>query len=137
MRVALTPPALDRDRFTAVESVTDTSDGDLVKFEGIDDLTAAEKIAGCYVLASVDDFELDPLTQAYDDLIDRAVEDERFGALGKIVEVMTTPANDVWVVDGGRYGEVLIPVIEQVVLDLPDEGTIRVHVMDGLINSED
>lgn len=137
MRVALTPPALDRDRFCVVESVTDTGDGDLVKFEGIDDLTAAEKISGCLVLASADDFELDPLTQAYDDLIDRAVEDERFGALGRIVEVMTTPANDVWVIDGGRYGEVLVPVIEQVVLDLPDTGTIRVRIMDGLIKSEE
>lgn len=137
MRVALTPPALDRDRFCTVESVTDTGEGDLVKFEGVDDLTAAEKIAGCYVLANAEDFELDPLMQAYDDLIDRAVEDERFGALGTIVEVMETPANDVWVVDGGRYGEVLIPVIEQVVLDLPDEGTIRVHIMDGLIDSEE
>ena len=49
---------------------------------------------------------------------------------------MSTPANDVWVVEGDRYGEVLIPVIEQVVLDLPDQGTISVHVMDGLIDMD-
>ena len=137
MRVALTPPALDRDRFTTVESVTNTGDGDLVKFRSIDDLTAAEGIAGCYVLASTDEFELDDLTCAYDDLIDRAVIDERYGELGCIVEVMETPANDVWVVDGGRYGEVLIPVIEQVVFDLPSAGAIRVRVMDGLIDIDD
>ena len=102
MRVALTPPALKRDRFCTVVSVTDTGDGDLVSFEGIDDLTAAEG----------------------------------FGLLGTIVEIMSTPANDVWVVEGDRYGEVLIPVIEQVVLDLPDTGTISVHVMDGLIDMD-
>ena len=62
--------------------------------------------------------------------------DERFGSLGTIVEIMSTPANDVWVVEGDRYGEVLIPVIEQVVLDLPDTGTISVHVMDGLIDMD-
>ena len=113
MRVALTPPALKRDRFCTVVSVTDTGDGDLVSFEGIDDLTAADT-----------------------DLMGREVVDERFGSLGTIVEIMSTPANDVWVVEGDRYGEVLIPVIEQVVLDLPDQGTISVHVMDGLIDMD-
>ena len=128
MRVALTPPALKRDRFCTVVSVTDTGDGDLVSFEGIDDLTAAEGIAGCYVLDSLD--------AAYADLMGREVVDERFGSLGTIVEIMSTPANDVWVVEGDRYGEVLIPVIEQVVLDLPDTGAISVHVMDGLIDMD-
>ena len=128
MRVALTPPALKRDRFCTVVSVTDTGDGDLVSFEGIDDLTAAEGITGCYVLANRD--------EAYTDLMGREVIDERFGSLGTIVEIMSTPANDVWVVEGDRYGEVLIPVIEQVVLDLPDTGTISVHVMDGLIDMD-
>ena len=147
MRVALTPPALKRDRFCTVVSVTDTGDGDLVSFEGIDDLTAAEGITGCYVLANRDDFELDSLDAAYTDLMGREVADERFGSrpdllvvdggmLGTIVEIMSTPANDVWVVEGDRYGEVLIPVIEQVVLDLPDTGTISVHVMDGLIDMD-
>ena len=109
MHVALTPPALKRDRFCTVVSVTDTGDGDLVSFEGIDDLTAAEGITGCYVLASRDDFELDSLDAAYTDLMGREVVDERFGSLGTIVEIMSTPANDVWVVEGDRYGEVLIP----------------------------
>lgn len=100
MRVALTPPALKRDRFCTVVSVTDTGDGDLVSFEGIDDLTAAEGITGCYVLANRDDFELDSLDAAYTDLMGREVVDERFGSLGTIVEIMSTPANDVWVVEG-------------------------------------
>ena len=126
MRVALTPPALKRDRFCTVVSVTDTGD----------DLTAAEGITGCYVLANRDDFELDSLDAAYTDLMGREVVDERFGLLGTIVEIMSTPANDVWVVEGNRYGEVLIPVIEQVVLDLPDQGTISVRVMDGLIDMD-
>ena len=112
MRVALTPPALKRDRFCTVTSVIDTGDGDLVSFEGIDDLTAAEGITGCYVLANRDDFELDSLDAAYTDLMGREVVDERFGSLGTI------------------------PVIEQVVLDLPDVGIISVHVMDGLIDMD-
>ncbi len=64
-----------------------------------------------------DDFELDSLDAAYTDLMGREVVEERFGSLGMVAEIMSTPANDVWVVEGDRYGEVLIPVIEQVVLD--------------------
>ena len=88
------------------------------------------------MLANRDDFELDSLDAAYTDLMGREVVDERFGLLGTIVEIMSPPPNDVWVVEGDRYGEVLIPVIEQVVLDLPDTGTISVHVMDGLIDMD-
>ena len=48
---------------------------------------------------------------------------------------METPANDVWVVDGGPFGEVLLPVIEQVVREVPEEGPIAVRVLPGLIDA--
>ena len=51
------------------------------------------------MLANRDDFELDSLDAAYTDLMGREVVDERFGLLGTIVEIMSTPANDVWVVE--------------------------------------
>lgn len=132
MTVALTPPSLSRDRFCTVERVNDQAS--LVAFSGIDNLDRAESIAGCYVLAREDELELGVLELPFDDLIGREVHDERYGALGKIVEVLETPANNVWVIEGDSYGEVLIPAIEQVVLDLPDEGGIRVRIMDGLID---
>ena len=60
--------------------------------------------------------------------------DRHRGSLGRIVEVMETPANDVWVIDGGPYGEVLIPVVPHVVSAIPQDGPILVQIMDGLIN---
>ena len=48
-----------------------------------------------------------------------------------IEEILSGPANDVWVVRGER-GELLLPVIEQVVSDVPDEGAIEVRVPAGL-----
>lgn len=133
MTVALTPPALNRDRFCTIERADGMSG--LAKFSGIDTLDDAEGISGCYVLAREADLDLSPLDVAYVDLVDRAVVDERYGALGTIVEVMETPANDVWVIDG-PYGEVLVPVIDSVVRELPDTGDITVRVMDGLIDAE-
>ena len=58
MTVALTPPALNRDRFCRVIS-TDEASG-LTAFSGIDSLDAAEGIAGCYVLARADEVEHPP-----------------------------------------------------------------------------
>lgn len=135
MRVALTPPALDRDRFVRVLEVSGDDRSPLVSFSCSRSLHDAESLAGCYVLAPVDELDLEPLDVAFNDLLGRTVLDERFGELGRIVEIMETPANDVWVVDGASYGEVLLPVIEDVVSFIPDQGPIPVRIMDGLIES--
>ena len=134
LAVALTPPALDRDRFCTVVAVADDPSGAArVRFSGIDGLGAAEAVSGCFVLASASDIELAPLVAADDDLLGREVVDARHGFLGRIVEVMETPAHDVWVVDGGAYGEVLVPVVEAALDAIPDEGPIPTHVMEGLV----
>lgn len=131
MRVALTPPSLSRDRFCRVRTV---GEGGCVSFSGIDDIGSAEDIVGCYVLASTSDIELGPLDAPFDHLMGREVIDARAGVIGQIVEVMETPANDVWVVQGGSFGEVLVPVVEQVVASIPQEGAIPVDLPDGLVD---
>lgn len=133
LRVALTPPQLKGDRFRTVKSVNPVGEDALVSFEGIDSIGAAEKMSGCFVLAALDDIDLGPLDVAFDDLVGRHVYDERYGDVGYISEILETPANDVWVVEGD-YGEVLLPVIDQVVSSIPHDGPIAVHVLDGLID---
>lgn len=134
MQVHLTPPALKRERTSTVESLSVTPEGARVRFSCAHNLDDAEGLTGCYVLASCDDFELGRLDSAVGDLLGRSVVDERFGDLGSIVEVMETPANDVWVLDGSSHGEVLMPVIDEVIVELPEEGAITVHIMDGLLD---
>lgn len=130
--VALTPPSLGRDRFCTVSSVAEGGSGWRVRFGGIDDLDAAEGIQGCYVLAHAEDVELGDLEAAWDDLMGRGVLDARYGDLGVVTGVIETPANDVLQVEG-RYGEVLVPIIEQALDTIPDAGPISTHLMDGLI----
>ena len=135
MRVALTPPALKRERFSTVESVRGVTDESaIVQFSCSHSLSESETLVGCYLLASSDDIEVGPLTAAVDELIGREVADERYGLLGTVREVMETPANDVWVVDGTSRGEVLIPVIPDVLDAIPQSGPIPVHIMDGLLD---
>ena len=130
----MTPPALNRDRFVTVDAVSDDGDTARVLFSCSSSIDDAEALQGCFILAHDEDIELDELTAAYEDLIDREVIDRHRGLLGRIVEVMETPANDVWVIDGGAYGEVLIPVVPHVVSAIPQDGPILVQIMDGLIN---
>lgn len=132
MTVALTPPSLTRDRFCTVTSVNEVASR--ATFSGISSIDGAQTIVGCHVLACADDVVLDALEVPFSELIGREVHDERYGDLGTIEEVMETPANNVWVVSGSSYGEVLIPVIADVVHLLPDSGTIEVRIMDGLID---
>ena len=46
------------------------------------------------------------------------------------------PANDVWVIDG-PFGEVLVPVVDEVVVEVPDAGPIIVSVPSGLVDGDD
>lgn len=132
MSVALTPPALDRDRFCTVAEVREGTRDWLVSFSGIDSIDAAEGVTGCMVLAHADDLELDQFDASWDSLVGRSVIDARFGRLGEVTGVLETPANDVLEV-AGRFGEVLIPIIEQALDELPETGDIHTHIMDGLI----
>ncbi len=53
--------------------------------------------------------------------------------LGTVAEILQTGANDVYVVRG-ESGEILLPAIESVVRKVAlDEGTLTVHLIDGLL----
>lgn len=55
--------------------------------------------------------------------------------LGRVADVMfTNGANDVYVIRGERYGEVLIPAIRQVVKEIDlEKGEMLIELMDGLL----
>lgn len=69
-------------------------------------------------------------------LIGMHVETDAGDVLGEIVDVFTAPgANDVYVVHGPR-GEILIPAIEEVVIDLDVEaGRVVIHPLPGLLDT--
>ena len=72
----------------------------------------------------------------HDELIGVQVEDERGKPLGILTEIMQTGANDVYVVTDAGGGELLLPAIREVILevDLPRK-TMRVHLLPGLIEA--
>ncbi|MDZ4181056.1 MAG: hypothetical protein U1E29_17785, partial [Coriobacteriia bacterium] len=66
------------------------------------------------------------------------VKDRDRGLIGTVEEVIVTGANDVWIVEGGPFGQVLIPVIDDVVREIDAEAEcIDVTLLDGLIEEEE
>ena len=133
--VCLIPPQFEYDRFQTIESIREVNTEYLIKFSGIDDLNLSKLACPGYVLLKADDIQ-EELKAAPQSLLGRELVDERYGSLGVIDDIIFTPANDVWLVESERYGELLIPVIDSVVSEISDEGAITVELLDGIIPFE-
>ena len=141
--VWLTPPPLEN-RCLRVQSVRETADRLLLRFEGISDRGSARELQGRELLVERSDVPSDLLTQ-YDELQSVYIDEDSFGLgfevysdnygyLGKVKEVIVTGANLVWSVESDQYGEVLLPVIDDCILEVDeDAGSAQVTVMKGLI----
>ncbi len=112
--------------------------GPLLQLSGVGDADTADSLRGTTLLARADSLPRDlPPDEAEPDPIGLRVLDEERGDLGCVCDVIVTGANDVWVIDGGAYGQVLIPVIDAVIGDIEWEaGTVNVRLLPGLIEDE-
>lgn len=136
MRVAVVPPPLTRSRWRRVESLRSSGGpGEVVRLSGSSGIADAQELVGSSLLADVSDLPADLALHDADALLGRSVTDARHGELGTIAEVMVGPANDVWVIRG-RLGELLVPVVDEVVSEVPARGPIEVRVPEGTIATE-
>ena len=134
LRVAVVPPQLKGSRWhTVIGADEDGRAGQLVLLSGATEIGDAEKLVGRYLLARRSDLPDDLELRDAARLVGRQVTDERNGLLGTIEEVMVGPANDVWVIEFEGAGEVLLPVIGQVVSEVPEDGAIAVDAT-GFVN---
>ncbi len=135
LRVWFVPPRADV-RDSVIEHVRRGPKGPLVKFSGVEGIDAAHRLNGATVLAEAADLPAG-WDEAEDDPVGLVVTDAARGVLGEVVDVIITGANDVWVVEGGPYGQVLLPVIDQVIRSVDwDAGTADVVLLPGLIEDE-
>jgi 16S rRNA processing protein RimM len=121
-----------------IVSVRPGPKGPLVKISGVDTVDQAFALCGAEMLAKREDIPEEWFEDAeYEfDADGMTVRDEEHGVLGEVIETIVTGANDVWVVEGS-FGQILLPVIDDVVLEIDDEaGEILVHVLDGLMPGE-
>lgn len=58
-------------------------------------------------------------------------------SLGQLVQILENPANDIYIVQPERGKEILLPAIEDVILDIDLEAKVmRVHLLPGLLPDE-
>ena len=109
-----------------------------IRFEGYADRTAAEQLRGA--LIEIDEADLPDLDEgAYyvHDLVGLEVVTTGGEALGALVEVLHTGANDVYIVRREGRRDVLVPAIPDVVVEVDlRAGRMRIDPLPGLIDAE-
>jgi 16S rRNA processing protein RimM len=107
----------------------------ILKFKGIDNINDIEKYKGKDLLVTRDNavkLEEDEYF-IYDILGSKVISDDG-NELGELAEVLTTTANDVYVVKTKEGKEILIPSIRECILDVNVENKeIKVHLLPGLL----
>ncbi|MER3460786.1 MAG: 16S rRNA processing protein RimM, partial [candidate division GAL15 bacterium] len=116
-----------------VASVRRAQEAFLVKLEGVEDRTAAERLRGAAVCVPRSGrVPLPEGTYYVDDLLGSEVVTEEGRALGRLEEVLRGQAHDVYVVPDGRR-EVLLPAVREVVGEVSVDGRrITVRLPPGL-----
>ena len=148
--VKVFPTTDDKERFLDLEDVLLDTESELlelkveyckffkkfvfVKFEGLDDINEVEKYKRCPLLVTRENaVELEEDEYFVADLLGLTIVDDSGVTVGKLENVISTGANDVYEVlteDGGR---ILLPAIKECILDVDmNEGIILVHLLKGL-----
>ncbi|MBR1758554.1 MAG: ribosome maturation factor RimM [Lachnospiraceae bacterium] len=106
----------------------------ILKFKEFDDINLIEPYKGCDLLITRD--QAVPLAENevfIFDILGAKVVDESGNELGELSEILTTGANDVYVVKRKGKKELLLPSIPSCILDVnTDEKVVTVHVLPGL-----
>jgi 16S rRNA processing protein RimM len=109
-----------------------------LKLEGVDSREQAEALIASGVFLSKKDLPpLEPDTYYWSDIIGMEVTTVSGEYLGRVVQIIPTGANDVYVIETPSdhpAGEILIPAIASVVIDIDvAERRIRVELPEGLV----
>lgn len=107
----------------------------ILKFRGIDNINDIERYKGRPLLVCREDaVPLDENEYYIADLIGMDVVTEDGSFFGRLSDVMETGANDVYIIQTEKQGEVLIPAIRECILDVdPEKRQMKIHLMKGLI----
>ncbi|HDD62235.1 MAG TPA: 16S rRNA processing protein RimM [Chloroflexi bacterium] len=108
----------------------------LVSLKELPDRTAVEIFRNVMVYMKSEDMpELPEGDYFIHQLVGMEVITDQGEKLGTLKEILITGANDVYLVESPEGKELLIPAIEDVVLDInQDSGQILVHIISGLLD---
>ena len=105
----------------------------ILKFHGVTDVPSALAMRNAILYLDRDDVKLPEGSFFLADIMGLEVREEDTGkVLGRVDDILTLPANNVYVVRGGER-EIMIPAVPQFVrqVDL-ENGFLLVHLIEGL-----
>lgn len=105
----------------AVERVRVTKSAVIAKVEAEDDSQIASARGALVMVPLSERFPLPENEYYVDDLVGLTVKDKEGSVVGRLCEIWTTPANDIYRVLGEDGRETLLPAIEDVVLKVDIE----------------
>ncbi len=110
----------------------------ILRLKGIETIEKVEPLIGKEILIKKEVLpELGEKEYYWVDILGMKVETEEGKRIGKVKEIFTTGANDVYIVEGKR-GEILLPAIEEVIQNIDlKRGVMKVVRMEGLWEDED
>ena len=119
----------------AIEKVRYVKQNVVLKLSGIDDRTAAEEAKGKEVYVSAESLPELPEGEYYiRDIIGFSVAEDAGGVIGSLSDVIQRSAQDLYEVELSGGGKILIPAVEEFVLDIdPGKKQITVKLIDGFI----
>ncbi|MBT2642639.1 ribosome maturation factor RimM [Bacillus sp. ISL-41] len=108
----------------------------LLTFEGFDNVNQVERMRGG--ILKVPETQRGSLEEGefyFQDILGCTMFTTEGEELGKVIEILTPGANDVWVVKGSNGKELLIPYIEDIVKKVDvKEKVIEIEPMEGLLS---
>ena len=109
----------------------------LLRLQGCDSINQVEQMVGSQVLLAEDLLpELDDDEYYWKQLDGLQVVDQKRGAIGQLQDLFNSTAHDTYVVRG-RFGEILIPAVQQFILGIDlEERIMQVALPEGLIPDE-
>lgn len=112
---------------------------DLLTFEGYPNINDVEPFRDGLLKVSKDELvDLGENEFYHHDIIGLTVKEGDGTVIGKIKEILSPGANDVWVVQRPGKKDALLPYIESVVKKVSlSEGTVTVEIPEGLLDDED
>ena len=125
---------LDEDlaRDVKLEKVTGVNKRRRFLFQGLKTRDEAELMIGQLLFASISD--KDPINMISPDLIGASVVTDNGEPIGELVDMMSLPAHDVYVISRGKK-EILIPVVPEIIREVDFKmGLITISPMDGLVD---
>lgn len=107
----------------------------LLTLAGVDDRTQAEHLRNQFVMIDLAHaVPLEPGEVYLYQIIGMSVRQHDGQELGVVTDILETGANDVYVVDSPEYGEVLIPITAETLIQMDAQaGVIIVRLPDGLL----